>query len=275
MNVTSVFGSADIPSGLTAFLASGIVTTCGVICSITLISYMIYDRRNKYNPDIDKETEEMKECRLLRLKKIKYGRQFFNELDGLEDKELSKDEMVDLRNKNIVEETPEGNVIMLYNSDTESFWIYSKTKNISFRTLDAVARKYTIKYNCKQVCVNHRNEIEETRANLRKEYEDSHSAKEDKPVEEDVNRGVFVTKKVKKASKKSIMRRYNHVILSRVNRFTYKGTIEDYKKEEAKRTSDPNSKRTLSFEEFKALIKKNNFVEYKPISIPDIAKKNQ
>jgi len=275
MNVTSVFGSADMPSRLTTFLAGGVVTVCGAICSITLISYMIYDKRNKYNPDIDKETEEMKECRLLRLKKIKYGQQFFNELDELEDRELTNSEMVELRNKSIVEETPEGNVIMLYNSDTESFWIYSKTKNISFRTLDAVARKYTIKYNCKQVCINHRNEIEETRGKLRKEYEDSHSANEDKPVEEDVNRGVFMTKKVKKASKKSIMRRYNRVILSRVNRFTYKGTIEDYKKEEEKKTAKPDNRKELSFEEFKALIKKNNYVEYKPISSPDIAKKNQ
>ena len=71
------------------------------------------------------------------------------------------------------------------------------------------------------------------------------------------------------------MRRYNRVILSRVNRFTYKGTIEDYKKEEEKKTAKPDNRKELSFEEFKALIKKNNYVEYKPISSPDIAKKNQ
>ena len=43
-------------------------------------------------------------------------------------------------------------MIMFYNSNTESFWYYSDNKNISNRTLDAMARNYSVTHNCKQVC---------------------------------------------------------------------------------------------------------------------------
>ena len=77
-------------------------------------------------------------ARETREKKAAYGQKWFDELDELEDRELTEEELDELKNKTISLDTPEGEVLMYYNNDTESFWYYSDNKNISNRTLDAV-----------------------------------------------------------------------------------------------------------------------------------------
>ena len=119
---------------------------------------------------------------------------------------------------------------MFYNSDTESFWYYSKNNNVSNRTLDAVARKYTITHDCKQVCINHKKEIEKVQNKLRdlmieqvnkeNNLDDVSDKKEQKTghgsAEKDEEDSVFVKPKI---TTKKLIRRHKRVILDRVNRF--------------------------------------------------------
>ena len=83
----------------------------------------------------EKEAEYKRKAREVKQKKIEFGQKWFDDLESLEERELTNEELVELRHKTIHEETPEGAIIMFYNSDTESFWYFSDNKNISNRTL--------------------------------------------------------------------------------------------------------------------------------------------
>ena len=53
-------------------------------------------------------------------------------------------------NGSIEETTPAGSVIMVYNKDEEQFEYYSD-REIPYRFLEVVARKYVLTYNCKEL----------------------------------------------------------------------------------------------------------------------------
>jgi hypothetical protein len=92
-----------------------------------------------------------------------YDELYYNELDKLEDRVLEKDDLEKLGKVILREKTPNGEVIMTYNSNTESFWYYCDDKNVKYTVLDTVARKFTIDNNCKSICVNYKAEFEKAK----------------------------------------------------------------------------------------------------------------
>lgn len=228
----------------------------GIVVSAAIVSYFVYNKNAKCEPlkeNKEEEEEYKRQARETRAKKAAYGQMWFEELEDLEDRELTEEELVALKNKTISLDTPEGEVLMYYNYDTETFWYYSDNKNVSNRTLDAVARKYTITHNCKQVCVNHKKEI----ANVQKKMCDmliKHTKKKDKKDDDSKNiddiNDVFVKPKI---TPKKLIKRSGKVIVERVNRFTYKGKISDIneKKDSENAETAVNENVKMSFKEYK------------------------
>lgn len=255
----SVYISSILEIPTSKLLAGGGAVFGGIFLSAIIVSYFNYDDKTKYEPEMSideevKEAEYKKKAREVKQKKTEFGKKWFDELDSLEERELTNEELVELRYKSIQEETPEGTIIMFYNSDTESFWYYSDNKNISNRTLDALARLYTIENNCKQVCVNHKKEIE----NVQKKLCDMIIAKSNdnddkKDTSTDDIDDVFVKPKI---SKKNLIKRHHRVIVERVNRFSYKGKICAFKKDQNKSNDSVNSRISMSFKEYKETLKK-------------------
>lgn len=232
----------------------------GIMVSAAIVSYFVYNKTVKCVPlkdnKEDEEEEYKRQARETREKKAAYGQKWFDELDELEDRKLTEEELVELKNKTISLDTPEGEVLMYYNQDTESFWYYSDNKNVSNRTLDAVARKYTITHNCKQVCVNHKKEI----ANVQKKLCDmliKHTKKKDKKDDDSKNNDdindVFVKPKI---TPKKLIKRSGKVIVERVNRFTYKGKISDIsdKKDGVDDDKETNVNAKMTFKEYKEYV---------------------
>ena len=63
---------------------------------------------------------------------------------------LSSDEINNIKNKHICEETPTGKVIMYYDFETKSFNYYCENKNsIPYLHLETVAQRFTIENDCK------------------------------------------------------------------------------------------------------------------------------
>ena len=129
----------------TFFTVFGALTS-GIVLGFTLVSYMVYDKTDKYEEENDQENDEEDE----------YCFKFFDELENLPERHLEKEELEELRLKTLEEETPEGKIIMSYNSDTESFWYYADSTIIPYSSLDTVARLYAVTYNCKNICVNYK-----------------------------------------------------------------------------------------------------------------------
>ena len=72
---------------------------------------------------------------------------FFNNLDDIE---LTEEEQQGLKNKFLYENTPCNNILMYYNKDNDVFEYYSSTP-LEYDVLTSVARKYVVKYNCKDI----------------------------------------------------------------------------------------------------------------------------
>ena len=64
----------------------------------------------------------------------------------------------------IIEHTPLGNVLMYYDNNQKTF-CYQGPKNIPFKYLETVARKYVKIFNCKPLYVNLNKELETWRLN--------------------------------------------------------------------------------------------------------------
>lgn len=100
---------------------------------------------------------------------ITFSNLFFSELSKIETRKLNQTEIENLRLNHVELESPCGKITMTYNSDTQSFWWYSEPKDVSYipyipyKILDTVARLFAITYDCKQICVNYKEEWEKER----------------------------------------------------------------------------------------------------------------
>jgi hypothetical protein len=81
-----------------------------------------------------------------------YSMNYRTEYELLEDRVLSETELAQLHYKVVTETTDFGDVHMLYDAKTETFWYYTDhLKEVSYTLLEAVARKYVVEYKCKRL----------------------------------------------------------------------------------------------------------------------------
>ena len=199
-------------------LTLGGIFAMGILCSCVIVGYSLRDDETNTTIMSSEEIAEIEN----RLQQKKYEESFYDELEVLDDIDLSKKDMEKLKNLYIVEDTPLGEIKMCYSCDTETFWYYSKNKNISYPTLDAVARRYAVKHNCKQICINYRKEVEKLKnketnnTNVTNKNENDTST----IAEKDGTQSVYV--KLKSYNKVTPQKK-KLVTVERSNRFTYKG----------------------------------------------------
>tara|TARA_Y100000389_G_C17447972_1_gene512817 strand:- start:1126 stop:1848 length:723 start_codon:yes stop_codon:yes gene_type:complete len=219
-------------------LGLGGIFAMGLLFSCTVVGRVLRDDEIRDKIITKENAEKMKK----RLEQKRYERSFYDELEAVEKIDLTKEDMEKLHHLYITEDTPIEKIKMCYSCDTETFWYYSKNKHIPYQTLDAVARKYAVKHNCAQICVNYCKEVEKVmnkNATLLEKSSETDEAKVDQP-------SIYVKlKSYNKTSKEN----KKAVTVERSNRFTYKGTIEDIEKH----VNDENKSdmKKISFEEYK------------------------
>lgn len=119
----------------------------------------------------------------------------------------------------ILETTPNGIVIMKYDSDQEA-WNYwaDKKNNIRFDELETVCRRYCLTYNCGFLYKDRKLDIENQKKELKEKKEQKEMEKHDKQ-EENSDDDLFVKLKETKPEKKKI------VSATISNKFKYQGEI--------------------------------------------------
>jgi hypothetical protein len=186
-----------------------------------------------------------------------------------------------LKNCHVMEHTPVGNVLMIYDKDRETFKYYSDN-SIPYRYLEVVARKYVKLFNCRPIFVNTEDEIllaEQKRDQLKKEKEEKEAVekkrKEDalaahKPTEE--KKRIFAKFKSynKEAGtghvsmgappKNSVPNRQpaekseNEAVLKeRANRYTYEGKMVNFSFIKKVDRKVVDKKLAMSFADFKKM----------------------
>lgn len=164
-----------------------------------------------------------------------------------------------LKDKIIIETTPNGDVVMGYTYDEKdetlfSFNYYCDDKNIPFKYLDTVARKYTILHKCPQIFICLKQELKKMREkkNIK---ETLHNDKNDNLIIQKNNintneASVFAVFKNYKKPKKNINNLIIPFNILSKNRYTRMGCIDDYNKTLIKPIINTNIK-NISFSDFK------------------------
>ena len=189
-----------------------------------------------------------------------------------------------LKNSYIMERTPQGNVLMIYNKDRGSFSYYSDA-TIPYRYLEVVGRKYVKVLDCRPLFVDMEEELKLFEEKWSKEYElkkakeaeeklkAEEAARNNKPVE--VKKNVFAKFKsynkdaggkisMAPPPKNSIPSRTitetkenEKVILKeRANRYTYEGKFANFNFLQKIERKVFNKKLGLSFADFKKMQEK-------------------
>jgi hypothetical protein len=248
---------------------------------------------------IDKNTlEERNEIRLSEIETLeKELTQIMNEMNNEESKtilkkqaeEQARQQLIDKRlnkliNCYIIEKTPNGNVIMIYQKDKESFKYYSDY-NIPYRYLEVVGRKYVKLFNCRPIFIDMEEELrlfeekweKEQEVKRQKEEEDKRiaeeAAKNNKPIE--TKKNVFAKfksynkdagGKINMAAppKNSIPNKNvtetkedeKILLKERANRYTYEGKFANFNFLQKIERKVFNKKLALSFADFKRIHQK-------------------
>ena len=165
-------------------------------------------------------------------------------------------------NTTIIENTPEGSVIMSYNYDKEGFEYWSNSKNIKYDYLETVARKFVKMNFCIDLYIDRKENIKyqneeldriEKEAKEAKDNEEKNAKidKEFKELEEEDS--VFVKSKlsVKEKQKKEVIDR-TKIAATKANKYIRVGKCSDFKW--LKKMEKRDKKKKISFNDFK-----NNF----------------
>jgi hypothetical protein len=81
----------------------------------------------------------------------KFEDKYIEDIHKLEERKLSEDKLIRLKKSIVMENTPMGNVILYYFHENEQFIFYSDRKEVPYKYLDAVARKYIKMIDCKKI----------------------------------------------------------------------------------------------------------------------------
>ena len=155
-----------------------------------------------------------------------YDEKYNEGYEELKMKELTDEEFQRLKNNILVETTPIGNVLMYYDPDYEYFMFYSNSKEIPYKTLEAVAKKYVITNDCKQIYIDMSEEI--THQENRKVSESSVNEEDENKINENKEESVFASLKRYNVKDNKRVKSQNVFIKEKINVYKYGGRIEEY-----------------------------------------------
>lgn len=246
-----------------------------------LVEETTLEERNEYRREqMNELTEKMNE--LTNKTKTPEGLHKLKHIAETQVKECVVHKRIEkLKNCYVIEKTPQGNVLMMYDKDKESFKYYSDS-TIPYRYLEVVARKYVKLFNCAPLFVDMEEELQLFEAKWTKEYElkkakeaeeqlrAEEGAKKNTPVEHKKN--VFAKFKSynKEAggkismaappknsipNKSTVETKENEKLLlkERANRYTYEGKFANFHFLQKIERKVFNKKLGISFADFKKM----------------------
>lgn len=146
--------------------------------------------------------------------------------------ELTEDFVNNLSLKTVTETTPRGDVMMYYSSKLNSFVYHSNTKDIPYKYLETVARKYVIEYKCKSLYIDIRKEFEKGVNKYKNIKEREERAKENKDSNDNENKKKQIFANLKTYNRKGEVHNKQkdkiYILKEKSNRYSYRGKIEEY-----------------------------------------------
>ena len=291
--------------GLAQFFNFFNIVFIGTSISIFVVSYFIYKPFDEVNYESDTDEDEFYEYKYLEDyydlldKKFKLkeeenqdggvesehsqgGEDREDEESEPEEGECEDDEpyqenvdLVSLKDNFIEENSPRGIIYMAYDNSIESYIYYSKTKDIPYKYLETVSRKYVIDNKCLNIYVDYKEEYIQginkykQRLQERKELlENKIKQQEQKQNEDNVEnkkKNIFANFKSYNKQDKSTKNNTDtntkeYILTENSNHYKYKGNLDDYEKmlkEKVSQESVLKEYEQIDFKAYKNMIKKN------------------
>mgnify|MGYP001480690680 CR=1 FL=1 len=200
------------------------------------------------------------------------------EEDDQEDDEPyeENEDLVSLKDNFIEENTPRGIIYMAYDNTIESYIYYSKTKDIHYKYLESVARKYVIDNKCLNIYVDYKEEYIQglnkykQRLQKRKELLENKMKEQEQKQEEDnvenKKKNIFANfksynKQDKGTKNNTDTNTKEYILTENSNHYKYKGNLDDYEKmlkEKVSQESVLKEYEQIDFKAYKNMIKKND-----------------
>jgi len=184
----------------------------GFFIASTIVAYSIYEPKS--DPDnTNYEEEEEKQIEGL-FDDSNYDKKYLDEFNDLSENNLSEEDLVELKNCVLEEETPLGIVKIYYDNNYKGFMWYCDTNHIPYRFLETVARKYIIDNNCLSLYVDLNKEIEKSNQLMEKART---------KLKENIKTDLFVKKK---DNTTDILKSVG--IKNKYLKFKYQGKLDNY-----------------------------------------------
>ena len=297
--------------GLTQFFNLFNIVFIGTSISIFVVSYFVYKPFDEDNYESDTDENEYYEYKYLEDyydlldKKLKLKEEETllegeeqeheekedeeedGEEDGDEDKEEEEDEekeddepyeesedLVSLKDNFIEEKSPRGIIYMAYDNSIDSYIYYSKTKDIPYKYLETVARKYVIDNKCLNIYVDYKEEyiqglnkykqmLQERKELLENKIKEKEQ-KQDEDNVENKKKNIFANFKSYNKQDKSTKNNTDttakeYILTENSNHYKYKGNLDDYEqmlKQKASQESVLKEYEQIDFKDYKNMIKK-------------------
>ena len=221
--------------------------------SFGLLAYTTY-RFFKSSAFFNKNKNKKKELQVKELPEhVKYENGWYAEFDEFQKRLIKPTPMLSDPPPIIQETTPRGEILMYYDVNNKEFVYYSNNKNLPYRTLDAVARKYVCLHNVPSIYVDIREEVKRGFEKCKNKANCVDSATNTTPssssslyaVYKNYKSGATATTTSTAAHSNGIGQSSKKVILKdNVNKFIFKGRIDDYALDVKAREKKENSSKT-------------------------------
>ena len=205
------------------------------------IFYLVRRYDEEHRRDGDSEDESDEEDKEIDEKEERY----IEEFKSLTDRPLSETNLTELLTKNVRETLTDSDdknfdIIMTYHNESETFWYYTDNlKEVSYNTLEAVARKFVIEHDCKRLYLQ------------KKEVEDEKKNEEETVVKP----SVFAKFKKYNTGTKGGLPNFSSDVVEQTNHFRYKGKIYHY--EETLKENVKENSTQLDYMAYKLLMQTN------------------
>lgn len=136
----------------------------------------------------DDTIEEQQEQKEEKKAPIKFEDKYLEKLKATEEKELTKEKLDSLSNSFVMENTPQGNVVMFWDNKRDTFSYYADHL-IPYRFLEVVGRKYVLTNDCRKLFINMEDEIKaaEKRIEEKRQKKELLKQEEQKKLDESEN----------------------------------------------------------------------------------------
>ena len=162
----------------------------------------------------------------------KFEDKYMEEVKKINERELTDDQLSQLKYSIVLENTPMGNIVMYYDQDTEMFSYYSDRREIPYKYLDVIARKYVKVFDCKMIYTLIEDELEASKKKLEDVKEKNNIQieikKKEKEKEKEKKKDIFAAYKNYNIKSDQPVKDEDYLIKENINKFKRIGLLKDY-----------------------------------------------